>query len=123
VKIRPKIMLGFAVPTTAALAVSVLLFQAFTHGLTASDWVRHTQQVIAAANALKSAAIDAAAGQRGYIITGQDEFLTEFTAGNAAFDTVAPQLRGLVADNPEQVARTRSCGCTRSSWTGRPRRR
>jgi methyl-accepting chemotaxis protein len=105
VKIRPKIMLGFAVPTTAALAVSVLLFQAFTHGLTASDWVRHTQQVIAAANALKSAAIDAAAGQRGYIITGQDEFLTEFTAGNAAFDTVAPQLRGLVADNPEQVAR------------------
>jgi methyl-accepting chemotaxis protein len=118
-KIRPKILLGFAVPTTAALGVSVLLFQSFTHGLTASDWVRHTEQVIAAANALRSAAVDAAAGQRGYLITGQDVYLTEFTAGNTAFDTAAPQLRGLVADNPAQVGRLDTVVRLHREWLDR----
>jgi methyl-accepting chemotaxis protein len=119
VKIRPKILLGFAVPTSAALAVSVLLFQAFTHGLTASDWVRHTEQVIANANALRSAAVDAAAGQRGYVITGQDAFLTEFNDGNAGFDTIAPQLRGLVSDNSPQAARVDEIVRLHRDWLDR----
>jgi methyl-accepting chemotaxis protein len=116
VKIRPKILLGFAVPTTAALAVSVLLFQAFTHGLTASRWVQHTEQVIASANALRSAAVDAAAGQRGYVITAQEEFRTEFAAGNNAFDTIAPRLRTLVQDNPAQVTRVDTIVRLHQEW-------
>jgi methyl-accepting chemotaxis protein len=105
VKIRPKILLAFGVPTLVTLVCSVVLFQALTRSLHTSDQVRHTEQVIAGANQLAKAAIDAETGERGFVITGDDAFLRPFTDGNTTFDTAAPQLRALVSDNPAQVAR------------------
>jgi methyl-accepting chemotaxis protein len=105
VKIRAKILLAFAVPTFFTLVSSVILFQALTRSLHTSDQVRHTEQVLAHANQLIKAAVDAESGMRGFVITGDDAFLAPFTDGNSAFDAAAPQLRTLVSDNPPQVAR------------------
>ncbi len=104
-KIRPKIMLAFGVPTLVTLICSVILFQALTRSLHTSDQVRHTEEVIADANQLIKAAVDAETGERGFVITGDDGFLAPFAEGNTAFATTAPQLRMLVSDNPAQVAR------------------
>jgi len=105
VKIRAKILLAFGVPTLVTLVSSVVLFQALTRSLHTSDQVRHTEQVIADANRLLRAAIDAQTGERGFVITGAEAFLAPFTDGNTLFETTAPQLRALVSDNPPQVAR------------------
>jgi methyl-accepting chemotaxis protein len=104
VKIRPKILLAFAAPTLLTLVSSVILFQALTRSLHTSDQVRHTEEVIADANQLIKAAVDAESGMRGFVITGDDAFLAPFTGGNSTFDATASRLRTLVSDNPPQVA-------------------
>ena len=104
-KIRAKVLLAFGVPTFVTLVSSVILFQAITRSLHTSEQVRHTEQVIAGANHLVRAAVDAETGERGFVITGDNAFLAPFAAGNTTFTTTAPQLRVLVSDNPPQVAR------------------
>jgi methyl-accepting chemotaxis protein len=104
-KTRPKILLGFAVPTLVASLCGVVVFRAGTESLNPADRVRHTEQVIASANALVRGAVEGETGERGFVITGDDAFLAPFNQGLATFDQTAPQLRALVADNPPQVAR------------------
>jgi methyl-accepting chemotaxis protein len=118
-KIRAKVLLGFGVPTLVTLLVSVILVQALTQALHTSERVRHTEEVIAGANQLIKAAIDAETGERGFVITGEDNFLAPFTGGNAEFDTAAPQLRALVADNPPQVARVDQLVALHRQWLDR----
>jgi len=118
-KIRPKILLAFGVPTLVTLISSLILFQALTRSLHTSERVQHTEQVIAEANQLIRAAVDAESGMRGFVITGDDAFLTQFNGGNSTFDAVAPQLRTLVSDNPPQVARVDQMTQLHQQWIDR----
>jgi methyl-accepting chemotaxis protein len=115
-KIRPKILLGFAVPTLVTLVTSVLLFRALAQTEHTSERVRHTGEVIAAAHQLVRAAVDAESGMRGYVITGDDSFLDPYRTGNSTFDTTAQQLRALVSDNPPQVTRVDRIVALHREW-------
>lgn len=103
--IRPKILIAFGVPTTVMLISGVITAQALTHSLDTTGRVRHSGQVIAAANELIKSAIDAETGERGFVITQTDSFLAPYTDGNAVFQKTASQLKALVSDNPPQVER------------------
>jgi methyl-accepting chemotaxis protein len=118
VKIRPKVLLAFGVPTLLALVSSVVLVQALSRSLRTSDQVRHTQEVIADANKLVGAAIDAETGERGFVIAGDDAFLEPYVAGNATFDRTARELQALVADNPAQVVRVEQMIQLHQQWVG-----
>jgi methyl-accepting chemotaxis protein len=104
-KTRPKILLAFAVPTLVALITGLVVFRAITQSLDTAETVRHTEEVVAEANALIKAVVDAQSGERGFVITGDETFLAPFERGRATFDKTAHKLRTLVADNPPQVAR------------------
>jgi len=84
-KIRPKILLAFAVPTLVTLITGVVIFRAITQSLHTADRVRHTEQVIASVNVLINAAVDAETGERGFVITGDEAFLAPFNQGLAKF--------------------------------------
>jgi methyl-accepting chemotaxis protein len=105
VNIRRKILLAFGVPTLATVIMGVVLFQGTTQNLRTADRVRHAEDVIGSAHALFAAAIDAETGVRGFVITSRETFLEPFNDGLATFNKLAPRLRTLVSDNPEQVAR------------------
>jgi CHASE3 domain sensor protein len=51
-KIRPKILLAFGVPTVVMVIVCVVNLAALSRSLATSDRVRHTDQVIGAADDL-----------------------------------------------------------------------
>ena len=66
------------------------------------DWVRHTEEVLAEINVASSLVTDAETGQRGYLLTGDPEYLKPY---EAALSQIGPQLakiRAVMADNPSQ---------------------
>jgi signal transduction histidine kinase len=106
VKLAPKILLAFAVPTAVTLIVSIIVFRALTQGLDTTERVRHTEEGIATANEVLGAAVNAQAAVFAFIITRDEQRLSpRFANANATFDKLAPQLGALVASEPLQVAR------------------
>lgn len=122
-KIRPKILLAFAVPTVLMLITAVVLFRALTHSLDTAADVDQAQQVIARGNELIKSAVDAQSGQLGYVITTDAGFRGRFTKGNATFTQTASRLRALVADEPEQVARVDQMIALQQRWIDRAAQR
>ena len=70
-----------------------------------SQWVTHTQEVIAASDDLLRAVVDAETGQRGYIITGVPEYLAPYESALAIIDDHIADLDRLTADSPRQQER------------------
>ena len=104
-KIRPKILIAFAVPTIVMLIVGAVNLRALNRGLATTNKVRFTEQVIASADELLKSVIDAETGERGFVITRAETFLAPFSDGNTTFQLTAAQLKVLVSANPPQVAR------------------
>lgn len=104
-KLTTKILLGYIIPLIFTLIATGVVYQAFTQSQAAALWVEHTYEVIANARAMNKAAIDTETGVRGYVITGDDEFLQPYENGNKEFREIAAKLKELIDDNPTQVAR------------------
>jgi signal transduction histidine kinase len=66
---------------------------------------RHSEQVLAAANQLERLVIDLETGLRGFVIAGQERFLTPWQAAQAVLPQQARRLEELVAGDPAQQAR------------------
>ncbi len=64
----------------------------------------HTDAVSDAAAAALSALKDAETGQRGYLITGKQDYLGPYDTGLRSFDTEMSTLRQLTRDEPELAA-------------------
>jgi len=67
--------------------------------------VEHDQPVLINAARLEKLQVDMETGQRGFVITGKDNFLEPYNNALAAFDTLLAEEQVLVSDNPPQVAR------------------
>jgi CHASE3 domain sensor protein len=67
--------------------------------------VVHTYRVIKEINDTLSLLKDAETGQRGYLLTGRDDYLRPYTAAVKAIPKRLERLRELTADNPGQQER------------------
>jgi len=63
----------------------------------------HTYVVKTNLQALEKDLLDAETGQRGFIFTGNEEFLEPYKNGTIAFYKTANEAKELIKDNPEQV--------------------
>ena len=76
------------------------------HGLIlAFNRIDHGRTVITRADTLLIAMIDVETGQRGYLLTGNDEYLAPYRRAIGQVFSDLEELEHLVADNPEQGAR------------------
>ncbi|MFF1611365.1 CHASE3 domain-containing protein [Amycolatopsis sp. NPDC058278] len=64
----------------------------------------HSEEVLVAANRLERLVVDIEAGERGFLVTGQDRSLVLWQSGRAAVPGQAATLAQMVADNPQQLA-------------------
>ena len=97
----------------AVLVLTTVLTVRF--GITSNrDWlqyrktthlVEHTYQVMAAVEMLRSSVEDAETSQRGYLITGDQQYLTPYRAALSGTALSQSKLRRLMAGNPQQQAR------------------
>jgi PAS domain S-box-containing protein len=68
-------------------------------------WVQHTQEVLAELEQLRASMADAATGQRGYLLTGDDRFLEPYNDARQKYPAALTQLVGLTSDNAREQSR------------------
>jgi CHASE3 domain sensor protein len=70
---------------------------------TFKDTVNLENNITRKAEFLRELVIDAETGQRGYIITGENEFLAPYENANHQFKVVVIDLRESLKDNPQSL--------------------
>jgi len=100
-----KVGAGFAVAGLALLVVGTLAYRAANDLVEDQTWVAHTHEVRQDANALLAYMVDAESGERGYVITGREDFLESYRLSLPAIEKTFLQLRTKTADNPNQQRR------------------
>ena len=111
-KIGPKLYAGFGV-VLALMVVSgiVAITQVRSVGNSAEDLftnaqsVNHTHEVFEAADHALAALVDMETGYRGFLVTGEEEFLDPYKSGVEAHVETLAELQELTSDNPGQVRR------------------
>ena len=103
-----KIGVGFGIALVIFTIVGAVAYRSVTQQTEAADWVVHTQEVKGLLSQLLSNMQDAETGQRGYVITGDDSYLTPYNDGSARAQDTRKRLAALVSDNPKQVVRAES---------------
>ncbi|WP_152188639.1 methyl-accepting chemotaxis protein [Georgenia satyanarayanai] len=96
---------GYAAALALMAVIGVVSFTNTASLVTNSGWVEHTHEVLNKAEEVLSSLTDAEAGQRGYVITGEDAYLEPYTAARDSVGAHLAAVRDLTADNPAQQAR------------------
>ncbi len=105
VPIRTRVNLAFALAVGVLLAIAAASYQSVTSLAETGQWIGHTHEVLAAIDAVASAATTAEAGTRGYALTGEERFLETYRAGARGAEASLGVLRRLTADNPAEQRR------------------
>ncbi|MCH4812936.1 sensor domain-containing diguanylate cyclase [Vreelandella neptunia] len=98
-------LLGAAIPLCMTLGSGVALYVALQSSLNASTQILREQAMIAAANNLKLRFVDAETGQRGYVITGSEEFLLPYEQSRSSFVLLHDRVLSMIEDQPAQRER------------------
>jgi methyl-accepting chemotaxis protein len=100
-----KVAAGFAVTMLALTIVALFGYRNTKTLIRNSELVTHTQRVRHVIDELLLEVVTAEGSQRGFAVTGKDEFLESHTSGVAATEKAYGELRTLTADNPNQQRR------------------
>ncbi len=76
----------------------------------------HTHNVIAASNKMVEAMVNQETGFRGYLLTGNRDFLAPYTQGQADFARALGEARTLTVDNPGQQTRLADVAALATTW-------
>jgi methyl-accepting chemotaxis protein len=100
-----RLIAGFGLSAATLILVATVAYRN-AHLLIENDgWVEHSHQVRIQFADLLSAMKDAETGQRGYLLTGDDNYLEPYTGALGAIQSVLAELRQSTADNPDQQRR------------------
>jgi signal transduction histidine kinase len=99
---KTKIVFGFGIAVLSLLIVAMLSYRSFIRDEQDRRWVAHTYQVMEKLDSVQIDLIDAETGVRGFIISGDDDFLSDYNHGISRIDQDLREIRSLTADNPWQ---------------------
>lgn len=102
VRLRKRITRGFFAALLLMLAIGALSYRSIVSLMDDDRWVAHTQTMLTRLESLLSLTTDAEAGQRGYLITGDEEFLDPYHQALALMAANYAELRRLTTDNEQQ---------------------
>jgi two-component system sensor histidine kinase/response regulator len=100
--IERKILAGFLLALVISLIVGFVLYQNATRIISTEQWVRHTDEVLDELDQLLDSLVDLDSGQRAYLLTTNETFLTRVGAAEQRIPDQLDKLRQLTADNPLQ---------------------
>ncbi len=103
--IKQILPLGFGVIILIVSLSSLITLNSTSTLKESSDWVAHTYQVQSMLKGLEKSLVDAETGQRGFLLTGQDEFLAPYNQTEQNLDDDFYRLSDEISDNPEQLER------------------
>lgn len=103
-----KIDLGFFIAIVLICSVVSSVYVSFTQMNHQKSRVEHTYTVISTLQETISGLSDVQGSVRGYIITGQEDYLAPYHLAMPKVEDALSRLGGLISDNPEQSDRYKS---------------
>jgi len=115
-RISTKVTLGYCLVIMLMCVISAVIYRGVSSIVDASKWVNHTYEVIRIAESVSAAMVDMETGQRGFLVTGQDEYLEPYFSGEKRSLELINKGKHLTSDNPEQGVRWDELKKLRSNW-------
>jgi signal transduction histidine kinase/DNA-binding response OmpR family regulator/CHASE3 domain sensor protein len=103
---KRNLVIGFGLSLLLLIVSSVASFFSIRNLLVSASWVDHTNTVILNLERTLSFLKDAETGQRGYLLTGDEDFLGPYRGAYDSVQTSLQALKKLTADNQEQQIAT-----------------
>ena len=100
-----KIGTGFSLGLVILLIIGISAYRSTSSLLDAVEWRAHTKLVIDKLQNVLSIAKDGEIGERGYIITGQEEYLEPYQNAQREINPMLTAVRELTVDNASQQRR------------------
>ncbi len=100
-------LLVFGVLVVILLLVGGATWEEFNAARSAREWTQHSYQVLGAIKELNLAVRDAETGQRGFLLTGSEDYLAPYQAALSQIGNLQGELERLTADNPAAQDRLR----------------
>lgn len=98
---RRQVTLLFVLLIVAQAIVLILLYSRIRDFIALRTDLRETEQLRTELQGLRAAVTDAESGQRGFVITGQEELLQTYRASILTFQPRLERVRQLTANKPE----------------------
>lgn len=115
-KLRTQIFLGYFLILTFMVILAGLTYSSITSLIESNSWVSHTYGTISEMRTITKSLVDMETGERGFLITGKDDFLEPYYDGEEVFEKTIKNLKVLVSDNPEQVKRLEEIEALGEKW-------
>ncbi len=103
--IEYRVVIGFTIALTLLLLAGGQLYSSLHEYIATSRWVTHTYQVLEVLSDVGSSLSELESGQRGYIISGEERFITGHAREAERIRLLLKQIKTLTADNPRQQLR------------------
>ncbi len=100
--VRKKLYSGFGLVLAILIGLSLISYFNTSNFKKANNWNQHTYQVLMELQGLQESMINMETGQRGFSITGDENFLEPYKMGKTNFDTYFNKAKELTIDNPKQ---------------------
>ena len=116
-KVGKKLAIGYITVVVAVVIVAVVILISLGR-LTGkfSFVVEHDLPVLENGIELEKLMVDLETGERGFLITGKEEFLEPYYEGLKKFDSLIETEKKLVSDNPPQVKKLEEIQQLKSEW-------
>ena len=102
---KRNMLIGFGSSLLLLIISAVASYTSISRLLESSRLVDHTNNVILEVENVLSAVKDAETGQRGFLLTGKNQFLGPYNGARTRAMNSIDQVKSLTADNPGQQAR------------------
>jgi CheY-like chemotaxis protein/CHASE3 domain sensor protein/putative methionine-R-sulfoxide reductase with GAF domain len=99
-----KILTGFIICSLILIVLAWISFENSEKLIASNQWVVHTQEVLYALEQTQAASIAAETAERGYIITGDENFLAPLKEAKSHLFELIDKVKELTRDNPGQQA-------------------
>jgi len=105
--VRFRIIASFVLAATVLAAAATILYRNAGQTREIRHLSQHTRAVIEELQGLMSTVQDAETGQRGYLLTGDEDYLAPYNSAVSHIDASLERLERLSAHDTEQLARVR----------------
>lgn len=103
--IEKQTLAGFGLASVVMVVINALSYWSLIQHRQTAYWVAHTHEVDQKIKTTLAELTEAETGQRGYLLTGEDNYLKLYNDGIASINQHIGELQTLTADNPNQQRR------------------
>jgi methyl-accepting chemotaxis protein WspA len=114
--IKIKLAIGFGIIVALILALLTMAYTNFSKLADASQWDKHTLEVLIEADRTSISVLELQSAERGYLLSGDERLLNNTAAAQTDLEGRLKKLLALTSDNPTQQARLSKLQSLVTAW-------